>query len=595
MLGAATLLAGCSTFDSLTGSGGDEPAQSDIPTALIVDGSGSMNTDDASGTRIDAAKTAAGAYIDALPDGTDFSLWTYGLNTSDSEADHDAGCRDTTNLIDSGDVDRDAAKNAVNGIAPRGWSPIAATMKQAGESLPTDVEASLVVVTDGEDHCGRPTICEVAEQLHESHPMLRIDAIGFMIDDDELNCAATTTGGLYVTADNTEQLTSRLAASRDAELSKTTLTGRSFQGIEIGAAHSDIAAGYDDFPALDDGEETQCTSGDCGSDTITIVNWRDCDWHFTEDGFLYLIDPGESARTIDGFGVGDDADELATFYGDVIEESTGTLDGDDVTIRWYEADADLGLAWRVVIDADDKIRAIVLCRCLPGSTPPPADGSGRISGGDEGADAGAGAGAGNDRSGGDATTRASGGGDHTEVLVFDVFEDDGSVREPFLDVVVDKSDPREVVCKSDPDPGTSLHECGQYQTDWTVGRCSIDGTNAYCPVVDSAGEFSIEKYAFGQYYEAGNPPEFDEALPTAVVDMDGTVYVRGMIFGLADYRYLDVDSARSASNSSTGLRAPNGAFPLDKSKPRWTAQFARGYDANIDRKTIDVKRVYYFE
>ncbi|HHT31069.1 MAG TPA: VWA domain-containing protein, partial [Corynebacterium sp.] len=336
MLGAATLLAGCSTFDSLTGSGGDEPAQSDIPTALIVDGSGSMNTDDASGTRIDAAKTAAGAYIDALPDGTDFSLWTYGLNTSDSEADHDAGCQDTTNLIDSGDVDRDAAKNAVNGIAPRGWSPIAATMKQAGESLPTDVEASLVVVTDGEDHCGRPTICEVAEQLHESHPMLRIDAIGFMIDDDELNCAATTTGGLYVTADNTEQLTSRLAASRDTELSKTTLTGRSFQGIEIGASHERISAAFSDFPALSEGTETVCTSGDCGSDTITIVNWRDCDWHFTDAGILQLIDPGDEARTIDGFGVGDDADELATFYGDVIEESTGTLDGDDVTIRWYE-------------------------------------------------------------------------------------------------------------------------------------------------------------------------------------------------------------------------------------------------------------------
>lgn len=575
MLGAATLLAGCSTFDSLTGSGGDEPAQSDIPTALIVDGSGSMNTDDASGTRIDAAKTAAGAYIDALPDGTDFSLWTYGLNTSDSEADHDAGCQDTTNLIDSGDVDRDAAKNAVNGIAPRGWSPIAATMKQAGEALPTDVEASLVVVTDGEDHCGRPTICEVAEQLHESHPMLRIDAIGFMIDDDELNCAATTTGGLYVTADNTEQLTSRLAASRDAELSKTTLTGRSFQGIEIGAAHSDIAAGYDDFPALDDGEEAQCTSGDCGSDTITIVNWRDCDWHFTEDGFLYLIDPGESARTIDGFGVGDDADELATFYGDVIEESTGTLDGDDVTIRWYEADADLGLAWRVVIDADDKIRAIVLCKCLPGSVGTSEE---------------------NEASAGGA---ANASGDATEVVIIDAFEDDGTVREPFRDLVVDKTSevPQGVTltCRETPNGGSALHQCGEAMSDVVIGACSVAENEFFCPTVDSQGRVSIDKYAFGQYYEAGNPPEFDEALPTAVVDMDGTVYVRGMIFGAADYRYLDVDSARSAPNSSTGLRAPNGAFPLDKSKPRWTAQFARGYDANIDRKTIDVKRVYYFE
>lgn len=575
MLGAATLLAGCSTFDSLTGSGGDEPAQSDIPTALIVDGSGSMNTDDASGTRIDAAKTAAGAYIDALPDGTDFSLWTYGLNTSDSEADHDAGCQDTTNLIDSGDVDRDAAKNAVNGIAPRGWSPIAATMKQAGEALPTDVEASLVVVTDGEDHCGRPTICEVAEQLHESHPMLRIDAIGFMIDDDELNCAASTTGGLYVTADNTEQLTSRLAASRDAELSKTTLTGRSFQGIEIGAAHSDIAAGYDDFPALDDGEEAQCTSGDCGSDTITIVNWRDCDWHFTEDGFLYLIDPGESARTIDGFGVGDDADELATFYGDVIEESTGTLDGDDVTIRWYEADADLGLAWRVVIDADDKIRAIVLCKCLPGSVGTSEE---------------------NEASAGGA---ANASGDATEVVIIDAFEDDGTVREPFRDLVVDKTSEvpqgATLSCRETPNGGSALHQCGQAMSDAIIGACSVAENEFFCPTVDSQGRVSIDKYPLHQQMDYQDPRILDEEVPSAVVDEDGNLYFPGHVQGMGDYQYL-VDGGKMMSGSSMfGLRAPLGTYPLDKSTPVWTAQYARGYDADMDRKTVKIARVYYFK
>lgn len=574
VLGVATLLAGCSAIDSLTGSGGDEPAQSDIPTALVVDGSGSMNTDDAPGPRIDAAKTAANAYIDALPDGTDFSLWTYGLNTSDSEADHDRGCQDTTNLIPSGDVDHDAAKGAIDGIAPRGWSPIASTIKQASETLPTDVEASLVVVTDGEDHCGRPTICEVAQELHDTHPLLRIDAIGFMIDDDELNCAATTTGGLYVTADNTEQLTSRLAASRDAELSKTTLTGRSFQGIEIGASHADIAAVYDDFPALSDGEQSECTSGDCGSDTVTIVNWRDCDWHFTEDGILHLIDPGDSARTIDGFGVGDDADELATFYGDVIEEATGTLDGDDVTIRWYEADADLGLAWRVVIDGDNKIRAIVLCFCLPGSVGTtedvPADSGG-----------------------------AAAGGDATEVIIIDAFEDDGSVREPFLDLVVDKTSEvpqgATLSCRETPNAGGSLHQCGQAMSDHIIGACSVADGQFFCPTVDERGQVSIDQYPLHQQTDYDDPRLLDEEVPSAVVDEDGNLYFPGFVQGLGDYQYLADGVGGENGSAFFGLRAPIGTFPLDKSSAVWTAQFARGYDADMDRKTVNIKRVYYFK
>ena len=586
MLGVATLLGGCTAVENLTGRGDAGPRSSDIPTALIVDGSGSMNTDDAPGPRIDAARTAARTFIDALPDGTDFSLWTYGLNTTDREEDHDEGCRDTSNLIPMGDIDHAAARDAIDGIEPRGWSPIAATMRQAGESLPTDVEASLVVVTDGEDHCGRPTICEVARELHESHPLLRIDAVGFKIDDDELNCAATTTGGLYVTADNTEQLTARLAASRDPELSMSTMTGRSLQGIEVGASHSDIKEGYADFPDLADGEETECTTGDCVSDVVTVIHWRDCDWHFGEDGILRLVDPGASARTIDGVSVGDSADDLGRFYGEPIDEMAGTLDGDDVSVRWYRADEDLGLAWRIVVDPDDTIRTIVLCRCLPGTggTAAADDGSERDRGGGGAATAGAGSGAGGAVRGG--------GGDATEILVFDVFADDGSVREPFRSRIVEGDGPPSVACAEEPEPGTNLRSCGQYATDWSVGECSVAGNEAFCPLVDESGDFVIERYPFDRYYEAGSPGTGD-VWPTAVLDSEGTVHMRHVRPGTG-YVYVAAESLRRSGPTSAGLVADSVTYPFDDSSPTWTATRGQG-DMPRGGRTVDIVRVYYFE
>ena len=594
MFGVAALLAGCSVFESTTSGETLEPEASDIPTALVVDGSASMNIDDAPGPRIDAAKTAARAYIDALPDETSFSLWTYGTGTGNTDEEQEAGCRDTSNLIPSAAVDHDAARESVDGITPSGWSPIAATMQEAGSALPSDEPANLVVVTDGEDTCGEPTICQVAQELHQSHPQLRIDAVGFMVNDPELNCAATTTGGLYVTADNTEQLTRRLAVSRDTEMSKNTLTGRSFQGIEIGASHEAISEAYDDFPSLNDGEVTQCTSGDCGSNTIIVIHWMDCDWHFTEGGILQLIDPGEDARTIDGFSVGDSAAELETFYGTPVNESQGMIGSDEVKVRWYESDVDLGLAWRVVIDANDTIRTIVLCKCLPGSTPSPGESSGSSGGSSDQATSAA------PVAPRTTETQASGGGaasgtaDHTEIVIYDVFEDDGSVREPFKSTVVEANDPPSVACAAEPEQGSTLYECGQYQTDWTVGRCSVNGASAYCPTVNPSGQVTIEKYSFDQYYKSSTS-EFSEALPAGVVDSNGTLYVRGIIFGLADYRYLDFDSAKSHPATSTGLRAPNGEFPLNNSQPVWTAEFARGYDADKDHETIPIKRVYFFE
>lgn len=367
LFGATLLLASCGISNpvNIFGAGLVGENESAEPTALIVDGSGSMNLFEDSETRIESAKAAAGAYVDSVPDGTSFALWSYGLNTSNSEEEKSRGCSDTSNLITATTIDPGTVREAISSIAPSGWSPIASTMKQAGESLPTDEPSTLVVVTDGEDTCGTPTICEVAKELHQSHPLLKIDAIGFLVDDPELNCAANETGGLYVTADNAEQLTRRLAASRDSTSAQNSLTGRSLSGIEIGASHDNIASAYPDFPQLSSGRTTECTTGDCRSSTLILLHWRDCDWYFGDDGILEVIDQGENAHTIDGFSVGDDASDLDGVYGPPVKESEGRTNNEQVSVRWYESDLGAGTAWRIVIDGENRIKAIVLCKCLP--------------------------------------------------------------------------------------------------------------------------------------------------------------------------------------------------------------------------------------
>ncbi|MGP3707913.1 hypothetical protein [Gordonia paraffinivorans] len=45
-------------------------------------------------------------------------------------------------------------RNAVDGLTPRGFTPIAESLRQAAATLPTDGDVAIVLVSDGEDTCG---------------------------------------------------------------------------------------------------------------------------------------------------------------------------------------------------------------------------------------------------------------------------------------------------------------------------------------------------------------------------------------------------------------------------------------------------------
>jgi Ca-activated chloride channel family protein len=86
-------------------------------------------------------------------------------------------------------------------------------VQQAAELLHhEDKPAVVVVLTDGEDTCGGDA-CRLAHELKSVHPSITVHVIGYRLramSGETLpfveRCLADETGGIYATAETTEQL-----------------------------------------------------------------------------------------------------------------------------------------------------------------------------------------------------------------------------------------------------------------------------------------------------------------------------------------------------------------------------------------------------
>ncbi|MCK0437934.1 VWA domain-containing protein [Gordonia alkaliphila] len=366
-LTTALVVAGCTSVDGTPSrSSNTAPAITAIaPTAIILDASDSMTSDDAPGPRIAAAKRAATGLIDALPDGSDLALLSYGTGTGTTPAEAAAGCRDVTTLVPLGPLDRAPMTAAIEAITPRGFTPIAESLRRAAALLPADSAAAIVLISDGEDTCGTPP-CDVAGELKRANAQLQISTVGFRTEgaaSDQLRCIADVTGGLFVEAANEAQLAARLLATQNGSAAAT-VNGAAFEGIDLGQSLTDIRRQHPDFPNTGIVE-----------DDLTIVHWHDCDWAFDRSQQLVQIRPAEEVRTIDGVGAGSTVGDAQRFYGPpvaTVKESDGTY-----TLT-FDAGGDKA-AYQVTASGTDGsavITRIVVCRCLPTtaadlpSTPP---------------------------------------------------------------------------------------------------------------------------------------------------------------------------------------------------------------------------------
>jgi Ca-activated chloride channel family protein len=199
-----------------------EPSQ-DVelaPTMVVLDASGSMTgADPAGGSKMDAAKAAVHAFLDAAPDGAPVGLTAYGTATGNSDAERAQGCQDVSVLKPVGPLDRAGLGTAVDGLVPRGYTPIGRSLQVAAEQLPQEGPRSIVLVSDGVDTCAPPEPCDVVRTLAGQGVDLVVHAVGFGVDAEaraQLSCIAQATGGTYTDApdaDALERVLPRVTAS----------------------------------------------------------------------------------------------------------------------------------------------------------------------------------------------------------------------------------------------------------------------------------------------------------------------------------------------------------------------------------------------
>src|SRR5699024_1218871 len=153
--------------------------------------------------------------------------------------------------------------SAVEGVQPSGYTPIGLSLTKAAAELPEAEMRSIVLVSDGIDECGGPPPCEVAADLAQKHPEMRIHTIGFKAEQDardELACIAEATGGTFADATDAETLRDELLVKMTRAIQGYATQGQPITGGTSPETAVDLAPGSfldvleHGSAAIDDGE-----------------------------------------------------------------------------------------------------------------------------------------------------------------------------------------------------------------------------------------------------------------------------------------------------------------------------------------------------
>jgi Mg-chelatase subunit ChlD len=199
---------------------------------LAFDASGSMAADDGGGTpKIQAAQDAAVDLLGSLPPSTQVGLRVFG-GTKPSRPIGPA-CRDSSLVLPIGPLDRSQAEQQIRSFKAKGRTPIAYALERAAEDLGPSGPRTIILVSDGKDTCQPPSPCQVAQRIAKGGVEMRIQAIGFNVDQEarrELKCIASAGGGVYTDADDAQTLKEQLRVLSTRALRKYVPKGKPVRG-----------------------------------------------------------------------------------------------------------------------------------------------------------------------------------------------------------------------------------------------------------------------------------------------------------------------------------------------------------------------------
>ncbi|WP_305989233.1 VWA domain-containing protein [Roseibium sp. MMSF_3544] len=177
--------------------------------AIVFDGSGSMWGQIEGRTKIEIAREAMSNVLGTLPEDIELGLFAYGHRQK-------GNCADIELVVPPAAGTGAAIKAATDKITPKGKTPLSAAVRQAAETLRfTEDKATVVLVTDGIETCNADP-CALGSELARLGVNFTAHVIGFGLSEEEgrqVACLAENTGGLYIQAGSTEELTEALTAT----------------------------------------------------------------------------------------------------------------------------------------------------------------------------------------------------------------------------------------------------------------------------------------------------------------------------------------------------------------------------------------------
>ncbi len=202
--------------------GGGVAAQEAGPAPLLVifDASGSMWGQIEGENKIVIARRVLGGVVDGLAEGAEVGLIAYGHR-------REGDCDDIETIVPMGPLDAPALKATIDGINPKGKTPITKALETAFAALAGRAGGTTVVlVSDGLETCGGDP-CAAVRTAKAAGAEFLLHVVGFDVageDVSQLECAAQAGEGLFLSAESAEELSG--AIDRAVALAPTVPAGR---------------------------------------------------------------------------------------------------------------------------------------------------------------------------------------------------------------------------------------------------------------------------------------------------------------------------------------------------------------------------------
>lgn len=186
---------------------GAEAQAQGTDTILVLDASGSMWGLVDGQSKISAARQAVDAILSKWNPADRLGVMVYGHRSK-------GDCKDIELMVPVSTFDPVRIKAAIDGVNPKGKTPISDSLRAAAEALhSTENKANVILVSDGIETCA-PDPCAAAAELKKAGIGFTAHVIGLDVADpaakSQLQCIARATGGGYLDAGNAASLTGAL-------------------------------------------------------------------------------------------------------------------------------------------------------------------------------------------------------------------------------------------------------------------------------------------------------------------------------------------------------------------------------------------------